>query len=425
MDAGQATVPGWSTRPGRVRKSPSSSPPTTGRCACAGCSTRWRSRRSTRDRWEVVVGHDSHGRRDRRRCCATHPLARAGVLRHVAPRAGHRRPARQAQRGLARAARAADRVHRRRLPPAARLARARAGRRAPPPRRDRPGRDAARPRRGATCYARRTRARSDVDPPGGRGRRPATSSTRATLLERGRRLRRGASPAPARTPTSPCARARPAPRTSARPRWSPTTRSSRRRSPRAHARRRGAGATCRCWSSATRRSAASSRCGIFWKPHPRVAGARLRGLAARAPAARAPRCSSLPCASRMPCPTYGPRPRGRLRALSELPARRARRRRRDRRPGAAAACATGRSFSVRPLRLALLNPCFWPEVRRGAERLVHELADGPARARPPAAPHHERTPAAPARTVEDGVRDRRATGARPRGGFAGAASRTT
>jgi glycosyltransferase involved in cell wall biosynthesis len=29
-----------------------------------------------------------------------------------------------------------------------------------------------------------------------------------------------------------------------------------------------------------------------------------------------------------------------------------------------------------PLRVALLNPAFWPEVRRGAERVVRELADG-------------------------------------------------
>ncbi len=28
-----------------------------------------------------------------------------------------------------------------------------------------------------------------------------------------------------------------------------------------------------------------------------------------------------------------------------------------------------------PLRVALLSPCFWPEVRRGGERLVRELAD--------------------------------------------------
>lgn len=28
------------------------------------------------------------------------------------------------------------------------------------------------------------------------------------------------------------------------------------------------------------------------------------------------------------------------------------------------------------LRIALLNPCYWPEVRRGAERIVRELADG-------------------------------------------------
>jgi glycosyltransferase involved in cell wall biosynthesis len=31
---------------------------------------------------------------------------------------------------------------------------------------------------------------------------------------------------------------------------------------------------------------------------------------------------------------------------------------------------------VQPLRIALMNPCFWPEVRRGSERLIRELADG-------------------------------------------------
>ena len=29
-----------------------------------------------------------------------------------------------------------------------------------------------------------------------------------------------------------------------------------------------------------------------------------------------------------------------------------------------------------PLRVALLSPCFWPEVRRGSERFVRDLADG-------------------------------------------------
>lgn len=33
-------------------------------------------------------------------------------------------------------------------------------------------------------------------------------------------------------------------------------------------------------------------------------------------------------------------------------------------------------MSERSLRVALLSPCFWPEVRRGAERFTRELADG-------------------------------------------------
>jgi glycosyltransferase involved in cell wall biosynthesis len=31
---------------------------------------------------------------------------------------------------------------------------------------------------------------------------------------------------------------------------------------------------------------------------------------------------------------------------------------------------------ARPLKVALLTPCFWPEVRRGTERFTRELADG-------------------------------------------------
>ena len=31
---------------------------------------------------------------------------------------------------------------------------------------------------------------------------------------------------------------------------------------------------------------------------------------------------------------------------------------------------------MRQPRVALLSPCYWPEVRRGSERFVHELADG-------------------------------------------------
>ena len=29
-----------------------------------------------------------------------------------------------------------------------------------------------------------------------------------------------------------------------------------------------------------------------------------------------------------------------------------------------------------PLRVALLNPCYFPEVKRGSERLIRELAGG-------------------------------------------------
>jgi glycosyltransferase involved in cell wall biosynthesis len=54
------------------------------------------------------------------------------------------------------------------------------------------------------------------------------------------------------------------------------------------------------------------------------------------------------------------------------------------------------------LRVALLSPCFWPEVRRGGERLVRELADGLiARGhRPRLITSH---PGAGTRVVEDGL----------------------
>jgi glycosyltransferase involved in cell wall biosynthesis len=53
-------------------------------------------------------------------------------------------------------------------------------------------------------------------------------------------------------------------------------------------------------------------------------------------------------------------------------------------------------------RLAYLTPCFWPEVRRGGERLVHELATGMSRRGHPAriVTAH---PGPATRGVEDGV----------------------
>jgi phosphatidylinositol alpha-mannosyltransferase len=61
------------------------------------------------------------------------------------------------------------------------------------------------------------------------------------------------------------------------------------------------------------------------------------------------------------------------------------------------------------LRVALLHPCFWPEVRRGAERFTRELADGLLELghRPRLVTSH---PAPATRSVEDGlviVRNRR------------------
>ena len=54
------------------------------------------------------------------------------------------------------------------------------------------------------------------------------------------------------------------------------------------------------------------------------------------------------------------------------------------------------------LKVALLNPCFWPEIRRGSERVARELADGLiARGhRPRLITSH---PGPPSRRVEDGL----------------------
>lgn len=54
------------------------------------------------------------------------------------------------------------------------------------------------------------------------------------------------------------------------------------------------------------------------------------------------------------------------------------------------------------LRVAMLSPCFWPEVRRGGERFTRELADGLlARGHRPRLITSHR--GAPRRTVEDGL----------------------
>lgn len=54
------------------------------------------------------------------------------------------------------------------------------------------------------------------------------------------------------------------------------------------------------------------------------------------------------------------------------------------------------------LRIALLSPCFWPEVRRGGERIARELADGLIERghRPRLITSH---PGRPMRSVEDGL----------------------
>lgn len=56
----------------------------------------------------------------------------------------------------------------------------------------------------------------------------------------------------------------------------------------------------------------------------------------------------------------------------------------------------------RSLRIALLNPCYWPEVRRGSERFLRDLADGMLQRghRPTLITSH---PEGGGRTVEDGL----------------------
>jgi glycosyltransferase involved in cell wall biosynthesis len=55
------------------------------------------------------------------------------------------------------------------------------------------------------------------------------------------------------------------------------------------------------------------------------------------------------------------------------------------------------------VRVALLHPCYWPEVRRGTERVIRELADGlVARGREPVLITSH--PGQTARSVEDGLR---------------------
>ena len=53
-----------------------------------------------------------------------------------------------------------------------------------------------------------------------------------------------------------------------------------------------------------------------------------------------------------------------------------------------------------PLQVALLNPCFFPEVKRGSERLIRELANGLVRSghEPTLITSHPGTPSRPTRT---------------------------
>ena len=64
--------------------------------------------------------------------------------------------------------------------------------------------------------------------------------------------------------------------------------------------------------------------------------------------------------------------------------------------------APGAGDEVRSLDVALLTPTFWPEVRRGAERFVHELATG-LRARGHSPRVLTSHPRPPSREVQDGM----------------------
>ena len=233
-----------------------------------------------RERWEVVVGHDSRGP-ETAELLATHPLARAGTLRHVALAPGRRRRRASATRRWRAAARAAGRLHRRRLPPAAPsgssalLAAARAH-----PGADRPGRDPARPRR-AQLLRRAPHARTQRHRPARPWAQTCNIVYPRALLERARRLRRGSCRWRRRGHRPRRAGARGRRRLRRRARRADLPRGRGRRRSRPAARRAGAGATSAAWSRATRRCAASSAGRLLEAAATRGCRSRCVGLAAR------------------------------------------------------------------------------------------------------------------------------------------------
>ena len=115
-----------------------------------------------RGRFEVVVAHDSSAgdRRAAARRTRSRAPARCACCGSTAA------PARRAaQRGVARGARPARRLHRRRLPARRRRGSRGGGGAAREPGRDRPGRDAARSRRSGASCERRLAHDVDVEPP--------------------------------------------------------------------------------------------------------------------------------------------------------------------------------------------------------------------------------------------------------------------
>ena len=74
-------------------------------------------------------------------------------------------------------------------------------------------------------------------------------------------------------------------------------------------------------------------------------------------------------------------------------------------------------------RVALLTPCYWPEVRRGTERFAHEVDVGLIATRDDAT-IVTRHPGRPSTAIVDGVRGS-ATAAAPGGRLRRRSSRTT
>ena len=379
-----------------------------------------------RDRFEVVVAHDSSGPETDAAPAQTTRSPRDGALRHVALRAPGSSP-RGAKRNAAwRAARApivaftdddcrppARVARQRRCAPRERAPRRRSSRapRVPDPDEQPPALRAVHAQR------------SDIDAARRPGPRPATSSTRAPLLER----LGGFDEAPplAAGEDTALAAARPRARratTSARPTCSPTTPSTP-----VPAAARPALAVALERPAAARQAAPGDAPPLPARPvleaDARVAAARAaRGRARQRTSSRSLLLAAALGRARR-CPATAPGTRdARLRALRQLPRAALAIDATEMAALAARQPAPPRAAAV--TRVALLTPTYWPEVRRGTERFAHELGRGPHAAR---RRRHDRDqpPGPPGHRDRGRAARRSATGARPTGACAGACSRTT